>query len=208
MKDFTISSLVRENSESVFVLNTSALRPPHKRPSNVTFDVAVSGGNLRSVIVQMTWIPQDLALQMPKKVILEAPGFRDCINRGLFKLVSTEEALKLLEDPDAQEENERLRFKMNNVAQIADEMTPQRMPNEITAQAEGEKASPLMVDICQRDEDSIMTPQEVYARLRNISDTLSIDDVKYLSKNLPEKSRNTKVETFIDEKLQKFRQPA
>jgi hypothetical protein len=193
MAVYTINQLLKTDSESVYVLNTSISVSRHKRSSNVAFEIHYSN-QIRSVIVHDSWIPQDLCLQAPKEVILASPSFREAINKGLIELVRDPEAEKVLDDEDAIVETLRLKNR-HNKANADIDMEP-IMPKDIVVQrdAENDSISSMIKDLCINDDRSAV---EVYAKIRGAEKTLSKEEFMYLNKNLNGACRNEKINDLI-----------
>lgn len=196
MSSYSLNQLAKDNNESVFVLNTT----PEKfgKPSRVCFDITHGGGQVRSILVDISWIPQDLSMQAPKSVILESPYFRTAIQRGHLKLVSPKDAEIALSEPEAVEERNRLN-KISTDFMTADaEFSGDVLPRELEREDPLNNVKPAIVDMCMRDDG---VPQEVYSRLRSMDPTLTIEDVKHVQSNLPDTARNTRIDKFIEQKL-------
>jgi hypothetical protein len=193
MATYTLGQLIKSESSEVYVLNTSIGVSRHKRSSNVAFEIHYAN-QIRSVIVHDSWVPQNLAMQAPKEVILASPSFREAINKGLIELVRDPEAEKVLEDEDAVVELVRLKNKHNKAN--ADLDTDPIMPKDIIVQKEAENdgISPMIKDICINEDRSAV---EVYAKIRGAEKSLSKEEFQYLNRNLNGASRNEKIDALI-----------
>ena len=106
------NEVMQSDDISCWVLNTTAgktLRGQKLRASNVIMSIIISGDTTASVSVPPTFVPIDLGLQVPKKVLFESLDFRRLLNQGLLTLISSEDAEKLMTEPGAYEEAQRLR---------------------------------------------------------------------------------------------------
>ena len=191
---YTIAQLTKSDSESIFALNTSIQVSKHKRSTNVSFEINYNN-QIRSILVQDSWIPQDLTNQAPKSIILESPDFRAAINKGLIELVSDADALKILETEDAQIEAQRLKNKYNNATKDLDAAPV--MPRDIISQVEADdhpNVSSMIKDLCTRDDVDAV---EVYSRLKTSENTLNKEEWAYLNKNLGGNARTDKVNAIL-----------
>jgi hypothetical protein len=191
---YTITQLTKSPSESIFVLNTSISVSKHKRSTNVSFEISYNN-QIRSILVQDSWIPQDLTAQAPKEVILASPDFRQAINRGLIELVPDPDAEKILAEEDAVIEATRLKNKYNSATKDLD--AAPIMPRDIITEMSADdhpNVSSMIKDICARDD---IDPIEIYSRLRSSEKTLSKEDWAYLNKNLGGAARTDKVNKIL-----------
>ena len=196
---YTIGQLMKSDSEDVYVLNNTIKTSKHKRPTHVAFEV-FWGNQARSVSVLDSWIPQNLAMQAPKSVIVESPSFRQALSRGHIVLVEPKEADKILGDPDAKIEEQRLTNKQNMSQQELGDIQP-IMPRDIAAEKDADEhpnVSPMIKDLCGRDDND---PVAIYARLKSTEGTLNKDEYKYLDRNLAPECRNEKVDALIKKNL-------
>lgn len=195
-QEYTLTDLANSKNESVYVLNTTSKTTG--KPSAVAFTVTHTGGELSSILILSTWIPQDLSLQANKTSVLNSPGFRSSLKHGFIRLVNPEKAENILNDPEAQEESARIRSKLSraNNALPEDLRTPP-LPDEIANSDVPDGVSLQLVDLCMLDD---MDPKEVYARVRNMSESFSLQEVRYLKSKLNRKYMLSNMVAFLDQR--------
>lgn len=66
------------------------------------------GGGKDELRVQQTWLPQELTKNIPRRRLLASTEFRRAVNGGLIGLISEEQAMKMLGQSGAREEQQRL----------------------------------------------------------------------------------------------------
>lgn len=139
----------------------------------------MNDGQGHQIVVQVpvTWIPVDLTTQATKSAILSSPTFRRMIASGFLRLISEEQAMVTLNDPEAQKEAQRIYSRAQDLTVDA-----AYMPQEAAkAQAEGDGSiSGFAMNIAMAkdmDEDQVMTT------LRNNESALTQSDLNYISQN-------------------------
>lgn len=170
-KAITVAQAEQSRSSSVWVLNTSGSNGRSKGKLHIT----ITEGNGRSTVVtvQDTRIPMDLTTQATKNALLTSPDFRRCVAAQVIRLISDEDAEKLLDNPDAQAEQRRL-------LNIGDShAAPETENKELRAmqQAESGDIGPFTLNLAhteEGDEDAIV------ASLRNNADNMTIKELKYV----------------------------
>jgi hypothetical protein len=66
------------------------------------------GGTPDELRIQQTWLPQELTKNIPRRRLLSSTEFRRAVNGGLIGLISEEQAMKMLGQSGAREEQQRL----------------------------------------------------------------------------------------------------
>lgn len=183
----TIGELEHSKDSSVWVRNVAV------PPGNINMSMNDGQGTSIVVIVPITFICVDLTTQATKSAILMAPTFRRMLASGRLKLMRSEEAEEMMQNPEAQREASRL---YNRSMQLEEEL--QSMPeaarraiSESTTTASGLAMS--IVNSREMEEDQIMVT------LRNNEQGLTQEDWKYIAAN----STFSRVKTFAAEKVNK-----
>lgn len=175
IKGITVSQAEQANTSSVWVLNTSGERGKSKGIINIT----IIEGNGRSNVVRIpvTHIPIDLTTQATKSAILMSPDFRRLVQASIIKLISEDDALKMLDAPGAKEEQRRL-LDIDRQHEIQGEQQSTELQSALAEQA-GE-ISGLAMHIAHTTEGD---EEAVAANLRNNADSLSQKELKYIVDN-------------------------
>jgi hypothetical protein len=117
-KNLTMQEIgAQEAYEDVWALNTTE----GDRRGNVFFTVPNPNGNREDqVIVPATWVPVNLTAQVTRKQLLESSTFRRAMSTGMLKIISNDDAQKILGEPGAREEADKVnRIIIGNVAEEA-----------------------------------------------------------------------------------------
>lgn len=88
------------NSPNSDVARVGSLIIPISKPNGTGFN---------HLNVPVTWLPVDLTMEIPREHILDSAEFRQALGKGLLGIISDADAKRLLSDPDAKEEQRRLR---------------------------------------------------------------------------------------------------
>ena len=135
-KNITIRELEKMKDSSVFVVNAS----PRTHRGDILFQVSRPNGDGADIVrVHKTWIPQDLADQIPREQLMASANFRQTVSKGLIELIHPDYAEGVLKSEDAKEELGRLRNMMSaanailNSASVTDhdERTPTQRRRDI-----------------------------------------------------------------------------
>lgn len=103
---YTIHDATRETTDTLFVRNRGTRL--FKKPSIVMFNVTDNAGEAVEVRVPDTWIPYDIAQDVPREFVLRSVVFRRFLANQILELVPPDEAEKVLLDGDARLEVDRL----------------------------------------------------------------------------------------------------
>lgn len=76
---------------------------------------SANGGQPDRLLIQPTWLPQELTRVIQRRRLLAAVEFRQAVERGLIGLVSAEEAQRLLRQDGAAEEQEKIRERAREI---------------------------------------------------------------------------------------------
>lgn len=179
LKHITISQAEKEESSSLWALNTSHLVVKDRGIVNIS--IAEGNGNSTVVRLPVTRIPIDLSTQATKSAIIQSPNFRRMITRGIVQLVSSESAESYMLDPVAAKEGRRVASQLAGFEEIepgAATTAPIDLQNMV-AESSGEIGGFALnlAHITEGDEESVL------ASLENNADTLSKSDFQYIVNN-------------------------
>jgi hypothetical protein len=68
----------------------------------------VAGKTTDGLVIPQTWLPIDVNTMVPRQQLLQSRQFRRALNDGLIKIISEEDAQRILSTVGAEEEQERL----------------------------------------------------------------------------------------------------
>jgi hypothetical protein len=93
---------------------------------------SASGGQPDRLLIQPTWLPQELTRVIQRKRLLESVEFRQAVERGLISLISIEEAQRLLRQEGAAEEQQKIRERAAQVRKAGAPRTLAESKTEIS----------------------------------------------------------------------------
>lgn len=104
----SIAHFDESNGGRLWVVNNAA-NTKRKLRGKVFIAIPDGSGRLTDgLVIPYTWLPIDVAAQIPKNELLQSRQFRRAVNDGLIKIISDEDAQRLLMQPGVEEEQERL----------------------------------------------------------------------------------------------------
>lgn len=168
----SISQCEQSNESSVWVLNTSGANGSSKGIINIT----ITEGNGRATVVRVpvTAIPVDLTTQATKNALMMSPDFRRLVASGIVRLISDENAMKMLDNDTARAEQRRL---LN--IDLQHEIQSDNLPSEVQsmqAEAQGNIGG-FALNIAHTSEGD---EEAICANLRNNADSLSPEELQYI----------------------------
>lgn len=174
----TIAQAEQAKGSSVWAMNGSGGRGQQKGIINITI---TEGNGQRNVVrLPVTFIPVDLTTQATKNAILSSPDFRRLVQRGFVKLVSEEDAAKMLDSDEARKEQQRVleldSAELEEIQTNAPEDV-KAMLAESSGQIGGYAMNLAHTEVGQGDEDQMVS------NLRNNADSLSRDELQYIANN-------------------------
>jgi hypothetical protein len=108
IEGISLSELDENERGPLWVLNNAA-NTKRKLRGNVHISIpAVNGKGEDGLTVEHTWLPIDAASFIPRQRLLQATQFRRAVIEGLIKVISRDDAERLLMQDGAYEERERL----------------------------------------------------------------------------------------------------
>jgi hypothetical protein len=108
IEGISLSELDENERGPLWVLNNAA-NTKRKLRGNVHISIpAVNGKGEDGLTVEHTWLPIDAAEFIPRPRLLQATQFRRAVISGLIKVISRDDAERLLMQDGAYEERERL----------------------------------------------------------------------------------------------------
>ena len=143
-KNITIRELEKMTESSIFVVNSS----PRTHRGDILFQVSRPNGDGADIVrIHKTWIPQDLADQIPRAQLMASANFRQTVSKGLIELIHPDYAEGILKTQDAKEEAARIRNMISaanailNSASVTDndDRTPTQRRREINQQNEADE---------------------------------------------------------------------
>jgi hypothetical protein len=113
----TLNELEESDVGPVWVLNTTE----GQRRAQVVIEIPNENGNGHTqVFIPMSWIPINLTDQVRRGQLLRGQNFRSAVAKKLIRLIRAEEAEKMLQQPGAAEEQQRIsEFSINNPSEVA-----------------------------------------------------------------------------------------
>ena len=99
-----------KENEPVWVLNT-AMNSPFLggATGKVLIPIADAAGKITTIVVQRTWLPQNLTDQIPRKQLKESTNLRQSLDsKKLIRLLTSAEAQQIMARPGADKERQRL----------------------------------------------------------------------------------------------------
>jgi hypothetical protein len=116
VKTLTINELRRqESTEPIYVLN-GTMRNPKDR-ANIVIMMPLRDGEAQDPIpIFATWVPVCVTDKIEREQVLKSRQFLQALERKIIIAIPEEEALKILDQPGAKEEIERIRVMDINTA--------------------------------------------------------------------------------------------
>lgn len=213
----SVRDLEKQDKGGIFVLNqTKGIER-----GRIVFSVPKQNGmGSDTVLIPATFIPIDLTDQVSRKQLLESSEFRKTVNSRKIEVISEEEYEKLMKEPEAREELDRLynqqQIYMNTVQSLdnildrkesivdpALESTqpgvPQNQPKQ-EAKVENENVSPAVIQVVafleeEKDESAAIST------LRGLGE-LNEEDYTYVLKNVGKEY--AQLRTFCNRNLQRL----
>lgn len=106
-KSISLSELFDEEKGPIWVVNSSS--EVYREFGGSEVYVNIKNGDQSSVFrMPRTWLPREITSMFPRKNILASSYFIEAVNKKLLKIISTEEAQRILARPGAAQEQARL----------------------------------------------------------------------------------------------------
>jgi hypothetical protein len=191
VKGISISEAEQANSSSVWALNNSGGRGRQMGKINIT--ITEGNGRSSAIAIPVTKIPLDLTTKATKSALLMSPDFRRLVAAQIVKLISEENAMRLLDNDDAREEMRRL-MSLDSHATL-DEIqanAPAEVKNLMASESGNIGGFALNIAHTEDgEEDAIL------AQLRNNVESLSREELSYIVNN----SKFPKVKGYAAERI-------
>ena len=138
------------------------------------------GADLVDVKIERTWLPRDLTTQVTLASLKRSPEMRRFIAQGLIKLITEEEAVELLQNPETDAEIRRLSDRAARVnpgddspplAELADRSVAVRQ--DLSSEVEGN----FITDLINRTKTGNLTVAKAASMIRALLDQTSVKDV-------------------------------
>jgi hypothetical protein len=117
---------------SVWVMNTTSSSFLKKGAEVVLGIPNKNGPGGQALVIQQTWLPQDLCEIYPKDRILQSTDFRSSVREGLIAIISEADAIRLMDSKGVREERDRLRRLKEHVSNASAARTINQKQVEIT----------------------------------------------------------------------------
>lgn len=203
MTPLNFDELVEHKTKKIYVVNNTA------PASLVSLSMADNSGKLHHGEIPKTWIPICLTDLFPRRVLRDNIDIRSFFNKGILKLISEKEAMKIMTQSGAQEESDRLtKSKLasrggqnyhkasKDMREAAEDVKKMQIEAEGRADArvEGEIDQPLIgdsvVDICNRVINNITSASEILNELKRMRQALSKEELEYIITQVDNKQIN------------------
>lgn len=108
IEGISINELDENAGGHLWVLNNAANTKRKLRGKIYIGIPDASGKTTDGLVIPHTWLPIDAAATVPRQQLLQSRQFRRALNDGLIKIISNEDAERLLMQPGVEEEQARL----------------------------------------------------------------------------------------------------
>lgn len=189
-KSQTLGEAERNKDETdLWILNNTA-------PSSAEMSrhlIEVNNGGDRTVIkIENTWLPQNLSNQMPRSILLRDPAFRQAVierpgERAALRIISSEDAEKLMTHPDARAENENLTMlALEKKGAQSLNSKGQATKSESNARpADTSKVSPKVFSVVTRHAEGLLNDESIMTAIKAERSQFSNADWHYLMEKGP-----------------------
>ena len=169
LKAISLSDLEADGKYSVWVLNKTNPR------GIVNISMPDNLGGTVVMIIPITWIPIDLTTQTTREGLLKSPVMRRLITSGSLMLISEEDALKVMESPEAKEEAKRVYSVVQNEPTLESQEVKKLMDEE-----KG-KVGPYAMNVISLEGE--LEEDKIYSMIRGQEGILTEEDYSYISLN-------------------------
>lgn len=183
----TLSELEKNDQASVWVFNMSGIERTKMKRGIINLSVNDGIGNTMAVRVTITWICVDLTTQVTKSALVLNPEFRRLVSRGVLKIISEEEALKIVNTPEGIAETQ----KVHTSEQYTGSFEDQPVLNDVV---DSSAVNAIAMSVVSRDD---LDDEACISLLSGHEMVLKRGDFEYISKN----SRFPRVTTWALERL-------
>lgn len=166
----SVAQAEQSKSSSVWVLNTSNSGGRQKGLLHIT--ITEGNGRASVITIPSTRIPVDLTTQATKNALLTSPDFRRCIAARVLTLITEEDAVHLLDNPDAKAEQARL-MNIDTAAEHETDIPELRALKE----AESGQIGAFALNLAHTDDGD---EDAIVANLKNNADGLSKIELQYI----------------------------
>jgi len=167
-------------------------------------------GEKRYGAIPPTFVPIDLSALFPRTILRESYDIRQYLLKGILELIPQKRAERILAQPDAQEELERIASSKFSGRNVTEAMKSLRDANkdigrlqrdaELEAgmeEGEDEPINDKVRDICVRLEEGSLKANEALAQLKSIQHILIEADYQYILSTVD----SGKIKKWVKEKL-------
>lgn len=108
IEGISITELDENAGGQLWVLNNAANTKRKLRGKIFIGIPDVAGKTTDGLVIPHTWLPIDVATMVPRQQLLQSRQFRRALNDGLIKIISNDDAERLLMQQGADDEQDRL----------------------------------------------------------------------------------------------------
>lgn len=161
-RNIRFSDLENPELKEIWVLNKAQLI--YNRPTAVTQTLVASDGSTSPLTIPATWIPIEVTAYASKQALLSSEAFRRNVGNRLLYLISREEADRLLESPEALEEQNRLDREI--LRGLRGQLPDVKETDTVETRDLSSKANSLLVAAFEGGSESGLTADNVLRRLQ------------------------------------------
>ena len=179
-----------ESNKPIYVINNT------KDRGRVMLTLTHPGtGRIESVFIPVTWIPICITDMVPREMLKASLDFRKYVANGILKLVSPEEAQRILSTEDAKEELRRI-----YESDFARRDKSVKVPEPKEESRPTEEVNPKVQDIILRLESGSLNGKQAISKLKALGASLTKTDLSFLVANSP----SDKVRSWAEKQLAKM----
>lgn len=200
-KTITLLKATEDKSPCLYVLNTSDINGQYMK-GDVNISVVTSRGQTLNIVVPSTWIPIDMSEYLPKDELLKDPMFLRMIRSKRITLISENDAIEILNQPDAVIEKNRITMQTNGITrnpEIEDDEDDEKQKS--TNKTEEDGVQIVTVEVVQRLKEYDIDESTAYSTLKNSESRLLEKDLEYIINH----TESEKLKNFASDRLVKTR---
>ncbi len=186
-KFLTLEELEDTAKGPVWILNNTS----GKDGARILINIPKMNGNGNDLVkISKTFIPMNIANQVPKSQLLASSEFRKCVNNKEISLITTEYASVLLDTEEAKEEQRLIDNEASKIKAIlsGSSLLEKEEGKNIQVSA---KLQTLVVEAADKNEITVVTELRRYGNL-------TLDECKFVNSKL---GAMTKVKALLKERV-------
>lgn len=152
------------------------------------------------VRIEDTWLPQNLSDQLPRGILLRSSEFRKAVSgnaaeaiRPAIRIISDEDAQRLLEHPEAEAEKKNIRLNAAEKQQARDRAGK----NEEAKTEKPPEARPVIMAMVTRYANGLLDDNDLMIAIKAEKSRMTRDDLRFLMEDGP----TSKVKRYAARKL-------